>query len=152
MDLAKSKNVTCLFNEPAVNDGLPHGFMYLRLADLRGFEELMIDFAEEPPELQMLIDKANARGLDTAAVQAALDALTASLPAAVTAHESGEAILASHAGFDEKGNIEDLETAIRTVRALGEVLRNTREAMDDTGTALRDAIRDFREANFPPRT
>ncbi|GHU02796.1 hypothetical protein FACS1894147_05500 [Spirochaetia bacterium] len=36
---------------------LPHGFMYLRLLDLRGFEEAMFDFAEEPPELQMLIDK-----------------------------------------------------------------------------------------------
>jgi len=35
---------------------LPHGFMYLRLADLRGFDQLMLDFAEEPPELQMLID------------------------------------------------------------------------------------------------
>ncbi len=32
-----------------------HGFMYLRLQDLRGFEELMLDFAEEPPELQRLI-------------------------------------------------------------------------------------------------
>lgn len=41
---------------PAEDDGMPHGFMYLRLADLRGFEEIMIDFAEEPPELQMLID------------------------------------------------------------------------------------------------
>jgi len=41
---------------PTEDMGLPHGFMYLRLADLRGFEELMIDFAEEPPELQMLID------------------------------------------------------------------------------------------------
>ncbi len=30
--------------------------MYLRLADLRGFEELMIDFAEDAPELQLLID------------------------------------------------------------------------------------------------
>jgi hypothetical protein len=30
--------------------------MYLCTADLRGFEELMIDFGEEPPELQMLID------------------------------------------------------------------------------------------------
>jgi uroporphyrinogen-III decarboxylase len=36
---------------------MPHGFMYLRLLDLRGFEEAMIDFAEEPPELQTLIDK-----------------------------------------------------------------------------------------------
>ncbi|MBT3344240.1 MAG: hypothetical protein HOH74_05790 [Gemmatimonadetes bacterium] len=43
--------------EPPVEDaGFPHGFMYLRLGDLRGFEELMVDFAEEPPELQMLID------------------------------------------------------------------------------------------------
>ena len=41
---------------PTADVGLPHGFMYLRLADLRGFEELMVDFAEEPPELQMLID------------------------------------------------------------------------------------------------
>jgi hypothetical protein len=41
---------------PRVDAGFPHGFMYLRLGDLRGFEELMLDFAEEPPELQMLID------------------------------------------------------------------------------------------------
>jgi len=39
-----------------VRDGFEHGFMYLRLCDLRGFEELMIDFAEEPDELRMLID------------------------------------------------------------------------------------------------
>jgi len=42
---------------PEGDAGLPHGFMYLRLLDLRGFEEAMIDFVEEPPELQMLIDK-----------------------------------------------------------------------------------------------
>lgn len=41
---------------PSEDIGLPHGFMYLRLFDLRGFEEMMIDFAEEPEELQMLID------------------------------------------------------------------------------------------------
>lgn len=41
---------------PDEDVGLPHGFMFLRLTDLRGFTELMIDFAEEPPELQMLID------------------------------------------------------------------------------------------------
>ncbi|MHB1151779.1 MAG: uroporphyrinogen decarboxylase family protein [Eubacteriales bacterium] len=43
---------------PPNRDGrIPHGFMYLRLLDLRGFEEAMMDFAEEPEELQMLIDK-----------------------------------------------------------------------------------------------
>lgn len=45
------------FHAPEEDIGFPHGFMYLRLADLRGFEELMLDFAEEPPELQLLIDK-----------------------------------------------------------------------------------------------
>ncbi len=42
--------------QPTIDIGFPHGFMFLRLTDLRGFEEAMIDFAEEPPELQMLID------------------------------------------------------------------------------------------------
>ncbi|MBD3184861.1 hypothetical protein GF312_21440 [Candidatus Poribacteria bacterium] len=42
---------------PDIIDGsFPHGFMYLELQYLRSFEELMVDFAEEPPELQMLID------------------------------------------------------------------------------------------------
>jgi len=41
---------------PETDIGLPHGFMFLRLMDLRGFEEIMIDFAEEPDELQHLID------------------------------------------------------------------------------------------------
>jgi len=45
------------FKIPEENDDMPHGFMYLRLADLRGFDEIMIDFADESPELQMLIDK-----------------------------------------------------------------------------------------------
>lgn len=41
---------------PAAGAGLPHGFMYMRLFYLRGFEECMMDFAEEPPELQKMID------------------------------------------------------------------------------------------------
>jgi len=43
---------------PNNTDGrIPHGLMYLRLLDLRGFEEAMMDFAEECEELQILIDK-----------------------------------------------------------------------------------------------
>lgn len=43
---------------PTQREGrLPHGLMYLRLLDLRGFEEAMLDFAEECEELQVLIDK-----------------------------------------------------------------------------------------------
>lgn len=35
---------------------LAHGWLYMRLMYLRGFENLMIDFATDPPELQHLID------------------------------------------------------------------------------------------------
>jgi hypothetical protein len=41
---------------PQAGSGIKHGFQWLILSDLRGFEELMVDFAEEPPELQRLID------------------------------------------------------------------------------------------------
>lgn len=44
------------FRPPPPGAGTPHGFMFLRLTYLRGYEEMMMDFAEEPPELQRLID------------------------------------------------------------------------------------------------
>jgi len=43
---------------PKNRDGrLPHGFMYLRLLDLCGFENAMTMFAEEGEEIETLIDK-----------------------------------------------------------------------------------------------
>ena len=43
---------------PACRDGrLPHGFMYLRLLDLCGFENAMVWFAEEDEVIETLIDK-----------------------------------------------------------------------------------------------
>ncbi|MBQ4085266.1 MAG: hypothetical protein IJC54_01680 [Clostridia bacterium] len=43
---------------PANRDGrMPHGFMYLRLLDLCGFENAMVYFAEEDETIRVLIDK-----------------------------------------------------------------------------------------------
>ena len=43
---------------PKNRDGrLPHGFMYLRLLDLCGFEDAMVYFAEEDETIRTLIDK-----------------------------------------------------------------------------------------------
>jgi len=44
------------YEQPAPGGGMPHGFMYMRLYYLRGFENFMIDLIEEPPQLQQLID------------------------------------------------------------------------------------------------
>ncbi|MBN1345906.1 MAG: hypothetical protein JXQ73_24665 [Phycisphaerae bacterium] len=37
-------------------EGLPHGFMYMKLYYLRGFENFMMDLVDEPPQLRDLID------------------------------------------------------------------------------------------------
>lgn len=53
----KTREDIHLLRVPETDAGLPHGFMFLRLTYLRGYEECMIDFAEEPPELELLIGK-----------------------------------------------------------------------------------------------
>ena len=55
--------------QPDRDVGFPHGFMFLRLTYLRSFEACMIDFAEEPPELQMLIEAVLGYNLRQAALR-----------------------------------------------------------------------------------
>lgn len=43
--------------------GLPHGFMWMRLYYLRGFNNLMMDFAREDPRLPDLIDMVKERNI-----------------------------------------------------------------------------------------
>jgi len=99
---------------------------------------------------QTLIDKATLKGWDISALQAALDAFAAAIPAAQAAHDPGAAIIASHAGFDAAGKVTDRPSAIATVKALRDVLKDTRTAMNGTGQALREAVKAFRTAHKPP--
>jgi hypothetical protein len=96
---------------------------------------------------QALIDKAAQKGWDTSAVQAALDALSAVIPAVQAAHDKGAAIIANHDGFDGSGKVTDRVAALDTVKALIQVLKDTRTAMDGTGKALREAVRAFWQAH-----
>jgi hypothetical protein len=98
---------------------------------------------------QTLIDKAKQKGWDTSAIQTALNAFASVIPAAQAAHDPGTAIIASHNGFDANGVMTDRTTAIATVKALGQVLKQTRLAMDGTGKALHEAIKTFRDAHKP---
>ncbi len=99
---------------------------------------------------QALIDKADQKGWDTSSVQAALNALSAVIPAVQAAHNPGAAILASHAGFNANGIVTDRITAIATAESLAQVLKGTRSAMNGTGMALLAAIRAFRDAHPRP--
>ena len=98
---------------------------------------------------QDLIDLANQKGWDTSAVQSALNAFSAVIPTAETAHLPGATIMAVHAGFTPSGNVTDRTTAVETVRSLVQVLKDTRTALNGTGRALRSAIQAFRDAHQP---
>jgi septal ring factor EnvC (AmiA/AmiB activator) len=100
--------------------------------------------------IQNLIDKAKEKGLDTSAVQAALDAFKAGLPAAQTAHQKVADLIAAHTGFDGQGKVIDSGQALDTVQAISQSNNDFREAILEPGKALRDAIRNFRQANPPP--
>ncbi len=133
------------------NERLEQAWARLQEAYTRQGERL--DKADEfIARIQTLIEKASAKGWDTSAVQAALEAFAAAIPGTQAAHEPGAAIIASHAGFDESGQVTDRAAAIETAKALGQVLKDTHAAMNGTGEALREAIRDLREAHPPAGT
>jgi ABC-type transporter Mla subunit MlaD len=97
--------------------------------------------------VQTLIDKANQKGWDTSTIQAKLDAFASVIPAVQTAHDPGAAIIANHNGFDANGKVADRSIAVATVKSLGQVLKDTRAAMNGTGQELREAIKAFRDAH-----
>lgn len=99
---------------------------------------------------QQLIDRAAEHGMDVSAVQAALDAFGDAVDNAKPIYESAHEIVNLHAGFDADGKVTDAEQARATVRALGEKLKEMKDAMGGTGQALRDALHAFREANPRP--
>ena len=53
----RREDVYALKEPENIGQHVRHGFMYLRLLDIRGFEEVMTDFAEECDELHVLIEK-----------------------------------------------------------------------------------------------
>jgi len=100
--------------------------------------------------IQTLLDKASQKGWDVSAVQAALDAFAGAIPAAQAAHVPGEAIIRTHSGFNANGEVTNREKAVETVKALAQVLKDTRAAMNGTVRALWQAIREFKQQH--PRT
>ena len=100
--------------------------------------------------IQRLIDRAKANGKDVSAIQAALDAFEAAVKDAHPTYESMRGTVSSHPGFDENGKVTDPAKALETVKAMHEKIQEIKTALNDTGKALREAIKAYREAN--PRT
>ena len=101
--------------------------------------------------VQKLIDRAKANGKDVSVLQAALDAFKAAVKDAQPTYESIKGIISSHQGFDNNGKVTDTDKAKETVQSMHEKVKEIRETMNDTGKALRQAIRAFRQANPRPQ-
>jgi len=101
-------------------------------------------------KVQTLIDRAKENGKDVSAVQSPQDSFEEAMKNARPIYESAKGIINSHQGFDNDGKVTDPEKAKETVKAMGEKLKEIKVTMGDTGKALREAIRAFREANPRP--
>ncbi len=104
---------------------------------------------EVTAKTQALIDRAKGEGKDTSGVEAALAAFEAAVPQAEAAHAEAAAVLASHAGFDDNGQVTEAVQARETIEAANEAMREARELLRDAERDLRQAIRDFVRANRP---
>jgi hypothetical protein len=97
--------------------------------------------------LQRLIDHAKANGRDISAVQAALDAFGAAVQDVHPVYEGMKGIVTLHPGFGENGKVTDPVKAQETVKEMHAKIQEIKTAMNGTGSALREAIKAFREAN-----
>lgn len=117
---------------------------------LQVYEKLSKVFDDSTTRLdkaQELIDKAAAKGKDTTAVQAALNAFAAAVEKSRSVYEEVQALVTTHAGFDSNGKVTDAIQAKAIVQEVRAKLQALKTSMDGTGKALREAIRAFREAN-----
>jgi len=103
-------------------------------------------------KVQTLISKANEKGWDTSAIQAALSAFQAAVSNASAIHANASGIIANHAGFDANGKVTDRAQAVETVKALRQALKDARDAMGGTGKALIEAIKAFIAAHRPAQS
>lgn len=116
----------------------------LRIYERMGRTEEFIE------RVQKLIDRARGNGKDVSEVQSALDAFKSAAKEAQPVYESIKGMIDSHQGFDNDGKVTDPEKARETVKALHDKFKEIHETMNGTGKALRQAIRDFRQANPRP--
>ena len=124
--------------------------VWVRLQRVYGRQGQVLERADRMAErFQNLIDWMNENGEDTTALQAALDAFEDALKEAHPVYESAKGILNAHQGFDADGKVTDHEKAIETVKELRDKIQEVRGIVGESGKALREAIKTFRDANRP---
>jgi len=97
-----------------------------------------------------LIEKAEARGLDTQDLEAALAQFERRLASAEGSHGEAAALLDAHAGFNGGGKVNDQEQALETVQSARDALREARDTLRSAAQELRAAAKAWRGAHPRP--
>jgi Spy/CpxP family protein refolding chaperone len=126
---------------------------YQRLLDAAEAQAQNLERAGKAVErAQARIDELAKQGKDVSQLQAALEDFKAALAEAQGSHDQAQAILETHAGFDEQGKVTNRAQALETLREAGQALRDARRALQDGLIDLRRAVRDWRREHRPQLT
>lgn len=96
---------------------------------------------------QTYIDEKKAAGLDTSALEAALASYKTQIAEARVFHDQAVTVLNTHSGFDDAGKVTDVPAARLTLADAGSALGQARVRIYNATFTLRQAVKDFREAN-----
>ena len=97
--------------------------------------------------VQTLITKANAKGKDTTALVNALAVFQSQIATSQSSHTTAAGILATHNGFDAKGNVIDRDAARLTVNSARQSLSDAHALLWQAANDLHQAIKEWRENN-----
>jgi hypothetical protein len=100
--------------------------------------------------VQDLISKAQAQGLDTSALSSALATFQTQITNAQASHTTAEGILSAHNGFDGSGNVTDPTAATQTVNDAHQSLLDAHNTLVQATADLMKAVDQWRDQNHLP--
>ncbi|NMC52840.1 MAG: hypothetical protein GYA48_04320 [Chloroflexi bacterium] len=107
---------------------------------------------ESLPKLEERIATMQENGKDTSALEAMLPELESGLAEVSTLLEQASAVLSTADGFDNEGQVVDMDAARETLNAANADLDDAHMRLKNLMYDLRKAYRAFREANPIPQT
>ena len=119
--------------------------VYGRLQDvsIRG-DERLAQAENVVVKANELILMAQEKGFDTTSLEGAVANFETAIANATSLKADGDAILSAHVGFDDNGNVTDIEQATETLRSVQDSFKEARQTLRDSARELRHTFRDFR--------
>ena len=100
-------------------------------------------------EVQQVIEKAAAAGLDVTALQNALATFNSSMASVKSGHETAANLLAAHNGFDSDWNVTDRQAARITVLDAKQALWKAHVTMVQAVSDLYRAVKEWKVVTLP---